>query len=471
MKRPAARVSRRYAAMLGRFLARRQESLLERAYGLGRNAIAQGLGILDMARIHQEALAHIFMEASTAEKRRPALRAAEVFFLQTLSPFEAAHRGFQGMNAELLKRNRDLEAEILERRRVEKALRLSEERFRLLVANVKDYAIILVDREGRVASWNAGAERTNGWRESEIAGRQFSCFYPAADIAAGKPRHDLELARRQGRFEDEGWRVRKDGSRFWASVVITPVRDSSGRVRWFAHVTRDMTERKHIEESLQNLSSRILHAQEEERRRISRELHDEVGQFLTAVSISLAALKNHSKLKTGPTAKKIASAQRLLAATMRTVHRFARELRPAMLDELGLLPALRSHVRTFASRSGLHVRFSGNPAAEMLNDEQKTALFRIAQESLTNVAKHAHASRVSVVVRQTSEGICLEVADNGKAFRLASTKTARKKHQLGLLGMQERVRLVNGRFSIRPELGRGTIVRAMIPLPSAGKRE
>jgi PAS domain S-box-containing protein len=126
----------------------------------------------------------------------------------------------------------------------------AEERFRLLVDSVTDYAIFMLDAEGRIASWNSGAERLKGWPASEAIGRPFSEFYPAEDIVAGKPQRQLEIAKTQGRVEDEGWRVRKDGSRFWAFVVITAMRDLSGRLIGFAKVTRDLTERRVAEERL-----------------------------------------------------------------------------------------------------------------------------------------------------------------------------------------------------------------------------
>lgn len=138
--------------------------------------------------------------------------------------------------------------DITERKRAEEALRQSEERFRLLVSEVTDYAILMLDPEGRIASWNAGAERIKGYKHDEIIGQHFSCFYPAEDVEQGKPAYELKVATEQGRFEDEGWRVRKDGSRFWANVVITALRDGTGRLRGFGKVTRDFTERKRAEE-------------------------------------------------------------------------------------------------------------------------------------------------------------------------------------------------------------------------------
>src|SRR5205814_2899985 len=120
----------------------------------------------------------------------------------------------------------------------------------LLVMGARDYAIFMLDAEGRVQTWNTGAALIKGYTEAEIVGQHFSKFYPPEDVAAGKPRRELEEAARDGRVEDEGWRVRKDGSRLWANVIITALRDESGRLRGFAKVTRDMTRRKRAEEQL-----------------------------------------------------------------------------------------------------------------------------------------------------------------------------------------------------------------------------
>ncbi len=135
-----------------------------------------------------------------------------------------------------------------ERRRVEESLRESEERFRLLVESVRDYAIFMLDPTGRIATWNIGAERIKGYRADEIIGEHLSRFYPTVDIEAGKCEMELEVAAREGRFEDEGWRLRKDGSHFWANVILTALRDADGRLVGYAKVTRDLTERKRAEE-------------------------------------------------------------------------------------------------------------------------------------------------------------------------------------------------------------------------------
>jgi PAS domain S-box-containing protein len=167
------------------------------------------------------------------------------------------HLRLRNLNKQLQTQNLQLEQEIKQRQQQEEALRQSEERFRSVVEGVKDYAIFMLDPEGCIVSWNTGAERIKGYQAAEIIGRHFSCFYPDIDVQRGKPQRLLQIAAAEGQVKDEGWRVRKDGSRFWADVAIAALRDEKG-LRGFSKVTRDITERKQAEEELQRQYQRSL---------------------------------------------------------------------------------------------------------------------------------------------------------------------------------------------------------------------
>lgn len=375
MSRNFSNLAGRYLRTLRKFATTKREADLEQAYALGRKAMSLKFGVLDMARIHQAALASLLAKP-TDGKREKLLEAAEVFFLEALSPFEVTHRGFNEANrrlqrliAEKEKRNHDLAvindrltAEIRRRKLTEKALRQSEQHYRRL-------------------------------------------------------------------FDDA----------------------------------------RAMEEGLRDLSNKVLDVQEDERKRISRELHDETGQALTAISVTLASLGRNEQIS-GIGQQRLHEAQDLLRSTMETIHNFARELRPAMLDELGLLPALRSYLAAFAERTGLHIRFRANPLAEALTANAKIVLYRVAQESLTNVAKHAQAQRVDFRIRKVNSRISMMISDDGKSYRELPPEVLKQEHRLGLLGMQERVRLVNGQIAIRPRVGKGTTINVLVPLNGAVER-
>jgi PAS domain S-box-containing protein len=394
------------------------------------------------------------------------------------------------------------------RRQSEQALSESEGRFRLLVQSVEEYAIFQVDPLGHVVSWNSGAERLKGYRAEEIIGKHISLFYPPEDVQSGKPARFLAEAAQRGQSEDEGWRVRKDGSRFWAYVVVTALRNAKGSLQGFAKVTRDMTvwhgkeetlekakellelrvrqrtgvlaqvnqelrteiaERARAEEQLKasleqlrSLAARIQSVREEERTSIAREIHDELGQSCTALKMDLALIGHKLTKRQTQLRAKVDSAVRLADEMIGTLRRIASELRPRTLDDLGLNAALEWQAQEFESRTGIpcHVTLLREPLA--LDSERSTAIFRIFQESLTNVVRHAHATRVEARLEREGDYLLFQVHDNGTGF---DPEQAKSRRSLGLVGMQERALLLNGEFKIEGILGAGTTLTLRIPLP------
>lgn len=254
-------------------------------------------------------------------------------------------------------------------------------------------------------------------------------------------------------------------------LVIATARDITERKRTEASVVqseehyRDLFHQAfQMQDNLRRMSDRVLKIQEHERARISRDLHDEVGQALTAINMNLAILRNALVGCSPEMEHRISDTQGLIENTMDTIHNFSRELRPAMLDDLGLLPALRNYVKIFTQRTKIQVQLSveGQAHVEELDSDRKTVIYRIVQEGLNNVVKHANATRVDVTVRGIPEHVHLEVSDNGRGFRLVE-RAESAPQQLGLLGLAERARLVGGEFVVASLPDRGTILRATIP--------
>ena len=229
-----------------------------------------------------------------------------------------------------------------------------------------------------------------------------------------------------------------------------------------------------MQEQLRFLSRQLLAAQEEERKKISRELHDVIAQTLTSINVRLATLKKQAALNTKGLERSIARTQQLVKHSVNIVHRFARELRPTVLDDLGLIPALHTFMKHFRAETGIRVSLSAFAAVEQVNGDKRTVLYRVAQEALTNVARHAQATRAEVKIQKLDGAICMTIRDNGKGFQAEHVLHARKGRRLGLLGMRERLEMVGGNFTVTSAPGKGTTVLAQVPLidpPSGGGGE
>ena len=221
-----------------------------------------------------------------------------------------------------------------------------------------------------------------------------------------------------------------------------------------------------MQEELRFLSRQLLSVQEEERRKISRELHDVIAQTLTAINVRLAGLNAESNTNNSELRKQITSTQRLVEKSVDIVHRFARELRPTVLDDLGLIPALQAFMKGFMEDTGIRASLKVFAAIEEADGALRTMLYRVAQESLTNVARHANASQVEVRIESLNGGIRMEIRDNGQGFEVSGNSSTKKPNRLGLLGMRERVEMFGGTFGVDSAPGHATTVRVEIPPPN-----
>ena len=232
-----------------------------------------------------------------------------------------------------------------------------------------------------------------------------------------------------------------------------------------------LAESLELQKQLRDLSRQILVAQEEERKRISRELHDEIAQVLTAVNLHLSILKKEASPNTQGIKRRIAQTQHLVEKSVTAVQQFAGQLRPPALDVLGLIPALRSYMEDFAKQTDLRIGFTSFTPGRVqeLDDDKQMVLYRVAQEALINVARHAEASLVKVRIQKLPRVIRMEVQDNGKSFEVQGVLSAKAHKGLGLLGMRERVEMVGGCFAVESSPGKGTTIRAEIPFANGAR--
>lgn len=534
-----------------------------------------------------------------------------------------------------------------ERHQAEANLHQAEAQCRLLVDSVQDYAIFMLDPDGRVASWNTGAERITGYCTEEIIGQHFRCFFPSEAVQHNKPEYELQIAATRGRYVAEAWRVRKDGSRFWANVVLTVVHDEHHQVRGFSKVTRDVTEQRQIEaalrhytarlnalyeisrailttqspeaiaestvrriyhlvpcqyvsmqtcddatetmqllaaehdsllpprlrglelpigrevlctlrqgqihyvpdiqrtfapdqippdwqavglrsylgvpllaqgmligiltlaasapgafgpdtldvvrqvadqlavalqnarlfaevrtgrEQLQGLSHRLIEVQESERRAIAGELHDEIGQALTLVKLNLQAFQDAQA--DSATAASLSESIGIVEQALQQVRNLSLDLRPSLLDDLGLIAALRWYGARQARHANVSFHFRAHVPEERLPAMLETTCFRVAQEALTNVVRHAQAQHVWMDVLLHDAILQLTIRDDGVGFDPHTAQTrARYGNSFGLLGMRERVAIAGGTLSMTSAPGQGTTVMARFPVHTTNGRE
>ncbi|HWP82859.1 MAG TPA: PAS domain S-box protein [Bacteroidota bacterium] len=588
-------MDRQYKLALEGYISGAGEAGLQHAYELGRQAMAQGIGALELARIHEEVLLE-FLDGVVAERVPRIVEAASAFFTESLASFEMTHLGFKEAIAILSTRSAELEAlnknlalEINERRRIESALRNSEERYRNLVDNARD-VIYTLSPDGIITSLNPIFETLTGWNREEWIGKPFMPLVHEDDLdhameifrsllqGQTPPVFELRIRTKSGDFligeftttpqfqgskavgvlgvarditerrraEEQlrtsqlqlaeaqqiarlgNWEwnvitnrvawskelfriygvnektfiptyegflqlihpddrehinrivakalkdhqpfdfyhriVRPDGvARFLHGRGIVEL-DSKGHVSRMFGTGQDVTEVKLAEDALRELSNRILEAQEIERRRLALELHDDVCQRLSAMKLTIDVLENDLP---GNKAVlwKIEAAKEQVDQIITDVRRISWNLRPAALDDLGLVVALRKLCKTLQETHKIDIRFRASRSIpKHLPANVEIALYRIAQESLSNAIKHAEASRIRVVLLNHDGKLQLTVSDNGKGFDASRQRRQGLGRGLGLLSMQERAHLIKAQLRIRSSSLEGTMVSTELTL-------
>jgi PAS domain S-box-containing protein len=341
-------------------------------------------------------------------------------------------------------------------RRLEEALQESEQRFERLVESAKDYAIFMTDADGRVSTWNEGAQRLFGYGEAEIVGEDASVLFTPEDRESGAPERELEKARNEGRAEDERWHVRKDGSRFWASGFVRPVLEAEDNLIGFSKVARDLTERKRAEKALDEV-------RRAEREHLARDLHDLVLQDLAYALQVAQAYRLTRKEHEGEGALN-------LKAIIDSLRRASQGLREALYELRAGETVGRALPRAVEDLVALERRRSKAMEVELtvqegvptkLPEEVCKGVLLVVREALTNARRHSSARRVRVVLEATEEEIVVEVSDDGVGF-----DPRQSTQSVGLGAMRERTALLSGRLEVFSEPAEGTTLRLRVPRPS-----
>lgn len=377
-----------------------------------------------------------------------------------------------------------------------------------LIDNIREYGIFAADAEGRIVSWNAGAEKMFGYTSDEAIGMHSDLLFTKEDRLAGVPESERRTAREEGFADDERLHLRKDGNLFFASGIQTALLDKNGGISGFAKIARDLTdrvdlekrldaateslevkvvertdqlersnrslrrevsERKRAEELRVAVIRKIVATQESERRRIAREIHDSIGQQMTALRLRLNTFADRAN-GTSESAEPIAELQAMANRIDDEIDFLAWELRPSVLDDLGLPVAAGTFVRDWSAHFGVEADFRAvGMHDERLLPEVEINLYRIMQEALNNTAKHANATRASALLEKGQASVRLIVEDDGDGFDFDAGSLNKASYRgLGLLGIKERAELLGGSLEIESRRGAGTTVFVRVPVSYDG---
>ncbi len=423
-------LSDQYVGSLRDYLRGGGESSLRQAYELGRHALMDGLGILEMTVLYHQALSSALSHTLTATENARVVQAGETFFLESLAPFEMTHRGFQETNTLLHDR---------------------DERYRELFENATEM-VFFTNPLGRITSINPAGERLTGYSSAELPTISLiEMVAPEHTRLADEMLQCGTTGSASGNYELEI--IAKDGHRVPVEISSRPVlRD--GVLVGVQGIARDISERKLAQQALYRLNE----AMEEEIKRIAHALHDEAGQLLASVHLALEQVASEDPQKLG---KKILPVKDVLFEIEEQLRRLSHELRPTILDDYGIGPALRFLTEGVSRRTGLEIHlesfFEGR-----LPIPVETMLYRVTQEALNNIHKHARAKNVWIQI-QTNGEISGSIRDDGVGFDVEAVCGSRGRMGLGLRGIRERLTAVGGQLVISSAPNQGTTLLLRIP--------
>ena len=357
-------------------------------------------------------------------------------------------------------------ADITERKQAEQRLEEAERKYHSIFENAME-GIFQVREDGSLLTANPAMARILGYSTTRKFMEEVRNLEQHLYIEPRHPSGFIPLLRQQGTISEfEAQMRRRDGTLIWVMGSAYAVRDDDGKVLYYEGTLRDVTEHKKAEEVLRRLSSQLLHAQDDERRRIARELHDSTGQYLSALSMNLSWMNQPSLALDAPVRAVVRESIDLVKRALSEIRNFSYLLHPPVLDEYGLCAALRWYVHGFSQRSGINVDLDAPLDLPRLPRQVETALFRVVQECLTNVHRHSGSTRAKILLHQEAGSLLLEVSDEGHGISAGTgghQGAGDERIGVGIAGIRERMRELGGRLEI--ETGaHGTVVRASLPL-------
>lgn len=359
--------------------------------------------------------------------------------------------------------------DIEQSKKAQDELRLTYQRLSYHVENTP-LAVIEWDKDLYVRRWSTRAEEIFGWKESEAIGKNLFCteFHIVYDMEAVTKQAAELIKGPTDRKISRHHNYTKDGQVIYCEWYDSVLRDNEGNVITILSLVQNITERESADrtlkesyEKIRRLSEHLQNIREEERTYMAREIHDELGGQLTVLKMDASWLNQALTGGGKPVKQRLKNLIHILNAMLKSVRRISSQLRPSQLDNLGLVAAMEWHVKEFEKRSGIKLKFK-RPKTELeITEQLKNGMFRILQESLTNVARHSYAKHVDVELKESADELILSIVDDGKGFdheKVADERT------LGILGMKERTITLGGNYEIVSELGKGTRVTVALPV-------